>query len=200
MATIVPPSPRIKPAGSGGWKNEGPPSDRRYYIGMMAALAAAIMLFTAFTSAYIVRKGLSDDWQPIQLPSLLWANTLVLLASSCTLEMARRRQRDWAQFRPWWKLTMLLGSVFLLGQLVVWRQLVSVGVYVATNPSSSFFYVFTGAHAVHLLGGVLALATLTWRMWPVAVVSPTEVGVMALYWHFMDGLWVYLFALLLLGG
>jgi cytochrome c oxidase subunit 3 len=168
---------------------------------MMLGLAAILMLFAAFTSAYVVRKGLSDDWQATAVPGVLWLNSMVLLASSFTLEKARRWRQVQARFQGWWWATTGLGMIFLIGQIVAWQQLVAGGVYVNTNPSSSFFYLLTGTHAVHLLGGVIALLYLSWRVWRrnSGGLGATALGVTALYWHFMDGLWIYLFLLLLIG-
>jgi len=218
MATIAPPLPKPKaqsPGGSGdGFDQRGPGGDggpgpglpkslpdRRYYTGMMLGLAAILMLFAAFTSAYVVRKGLSDDWQATAVPGILWLNSMVLLASSFTLEKARRWRQVQARFQGWWWATTGLGMIFLIGQIRAWQELVASGVYVNTNPSSSFFYLLTGAHAVHLLGGVMALLYLSWRVWQKnsGGLGATALGVTALYWHFMDGLWIYLFLLLLIG-
>ena len=190
---------------SSGWEGPGGPgegaqgtADRRYHTGMLAALAGILMLFTAFTSAYVVRKGLSDDWIPTSLPSLFWFNGLLLLASSLTLERARHVLSDNSSFSRWWLLTTALGAAFLVGQVAVWRQLIGDGVYISSNPSSSFFYVLTGAHGVHLSGGVFALGyfLLRNRHNPFGLLNRTPIDVMAMYWHFMDGLWIYLLLLL----
>src|ERR1700693_6040159 len=113
---------------------------RAYYTAIWLALAAIIMFFMALVSALIVRKGIGGDWRQIALPRILWLNTLVLVASSFTLERARRAFSgdDAAQFRLWWSATTALGLAFLAGQYAAWRQLAAAGVYVATNPSSSF--------------------------------------------------------------
>jgi len=176
-------------------------SNRRYYIGMYLGLGAITMFFAAFTSAYIVRKGLSNDWQTTMIPAILWPNTLVLLASSLVLEKARRCIDNWNRFNLWWLIGSGLGLTFLVGQIWAWQQLVDQGVYVNTNPSSSFFYLFTGTHGIHLLGGIIALLYISWRVWnsKAATSERTAVGVTVLYWHFMDGLWVYLFLFLLIG-
>ncbi len=186
------------PGGSGG--GAGETSARRYRTGMLAALAAILMLFTAFTSAYVVRKGLSNDWIPTSLPSLIWFNSLVLLASSLTLERARQVLSDNSRFSRWWLVTTVLGGAFLVGQVVVWQQLIGDGVYISSNPSSSFFYVLTGAHGVHLSGGVFALGFLLFRnrQNPFGSLNRTPIDVVAMYWHFMDGLWIYLMLLLFL--
>jgi cytochrome c oxidase subunit 3 len=173
---------------------------------MWIGLASILMLFTALTSAYIVRAGLSDDWRPIQAPGFLWASTALILASSVTFHMARRaiKRFEVKSYTLWVAVTGLLGLGFLTTQLLAWRQLVAQGVYLASNPHSSFFYVLTGTHAVHLLGGVLGLGYLLARNWnklearEAVQKRQKAAGVIGLYWHFMDGLWVYLFLLLFL--
>jgi cytochrome c oxidase subunit 3 len=92
----------------------------------------------------------------------------------------------------------ILGLMFLGGQFIAWTQLAAHGVFLATNPSSSFFYLLTGAHALHLLGGIAALFYLVYRAPQLAsgLKKPVAVDVTAIYWHFMDGLWIYLLLLL----
>ena len=217
MATIAPPPPgqerreqhddgagdsgHPKGYGGRGGSPQGVPSSRRYYTGMLVALGGISMLFIAFTSAYVVRKGLSSDWEATPLPPVLWVSTGMLLGSSWTLEKARKSLSAHRPFLRWWSATTILGLLFLAGQLAAWLQLRAAGLYVSTNPSSSFFYVLTGAHGVHLVGGVTALLYLCWKFTRggFSHVTPgTAVGVMSIYWHFMDALWVYLFLLLLL--
>ncbi len=186
-------------SGSGG---SAEVSRRAYFTGISLGLAAILMFFMALTSAYIVRKGLGGDWQSIRLPRVLWFNTLVLLVSSVTIEIARRREHaaEFAAFRNWWGVTTGLGCLFLLGQVQAWRQLRAAGVYVASNPSSSFFYVLTAAHGAHLVGGILALAYVAARVWQRSrITQGTAAELASVYWHFMDGLWVFLFLLLNLG-
>jgi len=183
------------------------------------------MLFVAFTSAYIVRQGLPTfdpstnsvvhDWIPVRLPTLLFlVNTCVLLLSSVTIERARRQLARQVALEPvhsipgvslgrerkfpWLALTIILGLCFLAGQWLAWSDLAARGFYVATGPSSSFVYLLTGAHAVHLLGGILALLAAG-----VSVVLNRPlasrrivVDVTAWYWHFMALLWIYILALL----
>lgn len=189
-------------AGGGGGDHSfrGRPQElalRTYLTGVWLALAGITMLFTAFTSSLIVRRGISSDWQTTELPGLFWVNTAVLLASSVTLELARRSLRNGLSevSRRWWLITTALGVTFLVGQVAAWRQLAARGVYLATNPSSSFLYLMTGAHGVHLLGGVVALLYLA--ILAPRPVSRTPVEVTAVYWHFMDGLWIYLLMVLL---
>lgn len=176
----------------------------RYRLGMWVALAGIVMLFTALTSAYIVRTASANDWRPIAIPNVLWLSTLVIIVSSVTLAGARRalkRQQDDGYGR-WLIATTILGLAFLVSQLLAWRQLVGQGIYLSSNPHSSFFYLLTAVHGVHLFGGILALAYLLLRTRRrgknVAEESKRvgAAGAVSLYWHFMDGLWVYLFLLL----
>ena len=117
--------------------------ERTYRLAMWMALVAIVMLFASFTSALVVRQGLSDDWVSLALPRILWLNTAVLLVSSGTLELGCRAltRRMGASFTVWLYGTTGLGLLFLAGQLAAWRELAARGVYLATNPSSSFFYL-----------------------------------------------------------
>jgi cytochrome c oxidase subunit 3 len=183
------------------------------------------MVFVSFTSAYVVRQGLPTldprtdilirDWFALPLPRLLFVNTLVLLVSSGTMELARRQTArqaavthtafnhspatsDGAWNASWLALTVVLGLSFLAGQWTAWRELEARGFYVSTNPSSSFFYLLTGTHGVHLFGGVLALlvaavAALLRRSIESRLVILDITG---WYWHFMAVLWIYILCLL----
>jgi cytochrome c oxidase subunit 3 len=118
------------------------------------------------------------------------------------MELARRRLAvgDVRQFRRLWFVATILGVLFLFGQLAAWRQFVLEGFYVATNQGSSFFYIFTGLHGLHLLGGICALLYVAFRKFERAKVSRVVAAeVASYYWHFMDGLWIFLLALLYLG-
>ena len=175
---------------------------KRYSTAIALGLVAILMFFMALASAFIVLRRGSGVWVTVHLPVVVWANTAVLLASSFTVEVARKRLSlaDMRGFRKFWMVTTVLGFVFVAGQLVAWRQLVAQGVYIASNQASSFFYVFTGAHAVHLLGGVGALVYVSARKFGEKNVSrSTAAEVASYYWHFMDGLWIFLLALLYLG-
>jgi len=195
------------PAGGdddGGDSGSGLPSipQRAYYTVMQLALAGIVMFFMALTSSFLVRKGIGDDWVAFNLPRVLWFNSLVLLASSVTIEVARRHRHEGAvaEFRRWWAFTAALGALFVAGQLLAWRQLAAQGVFLATNPSSSFFYVLTALHALHLSGGILALFYVSFRRWQRSRITQSiAADLAAIYWHFMDGLWLFLFALLYLG-
>ena len=198
---------------------------RRARLGLAVAITPIVMLFVSFTSAYIVRKGLPTldettgnyvrDWLSVNLPwTLLVVNTLILMASSITMELARRqitRQAALAPVRsipgvsvgeersfPWLNLTTVLGLSFLVGQWLAWQELQNRGFYLATSTSSSFVYLLTGMHALHLIGGIIALmyaAIISWLHRPVEV-RRIVVDVSAWYWHFMAILWIYIFALM----
>lgn len=177
------------------------PSPNRYYTGIAVAIVSVLMFFMALASAFLVRKG-GTDWVPVHIPAVLWLNTAVLLASSGTLELARKRlaHGDNRGFRNFWLLTTILGVAFLAGQVIAWRILERQGIYLATNPASSFFYIFTGAHAVHLIGGVAALIYVAVRNFDVAKVTrAVAADVTSYFWHFLDGLWLFLLALIYLG-
>jgi cytochrome c oxidase subunit 3 len=200
-------------SGNGGFRNLVPASGDLRLVqeyapppastGIWVALAAISMTFAALTSALVVRKGGAVDWQHLTLPSILYFNTLVLIVSSVTLEVARRRTAAFmrgltdraANPALWLNITMFLGMVFVAGQYVAWRQLSAQGLYLATNPSSSFFYVFTAAHALHVLGGLGGLLRVI-RKLHTGVLKRTTLDATSRYWHFMDILWVYLLLLL----
>jgi len=198
---------------------------RRARLGLAVAIAPIVMLFVSFTSAYIVRQGLPTfdersstyvrEWIPVNLPlALLLINTGLLLASSITAEMARRqitRQAALAPVRsipgvslgqetgfPWLAVTLVLGGGFLTGQWMAWRELADRGFYLATSASSSFVYLLTATHAIHLAGGILVLlyAAGTSLLHKPVEARRVVVDVTAWYWHFMFLLWVYVFALL----
>ena len=190
--------------GDGGGKKpgKGQPSSKRYFTGMAIGIVSILMFFMALASAFLVRKGMSSDWVPVRIPLLLWINTTLLLMSSGTLEIARKRlgRADGEGFKSYWMLTTVLGLAFLIGQVVAWRQLAGQGIYLASNPASSFFYIFTGSHALHLMGGIAALAYVARRNFSEANVSRSVAAeVTSYYWHFLDALWLFLLALLYLG-
>ena len=217
MATVTheppkPGSPARPPAGSsgGGVRNlvpadgnlrtaqdYSPPPAR---TGIWVALSAITMSFAAFTSALVVGEGSTADWPHIELPSILYFNTLALIASSVTLEIARRRftrNVETAAARLWFYVTLALGLIFVSGQFVAWLQLRSEGLYLATNPASSYFYVLTAVHALHVLGGLGGLIRLVAKLGgSVPSLRRSTLDATSYYWHFMGLLWVYLLLVL----
>jgi cytochrome c oxidase subunit 3 len=199
-----------KPGGGGddiwppGFTRDDAIEPSKFRIGMWVAMASIVMLFVSLTSAYVLRqsRGLSEahDWFPLHMPRVLWLTTALLLASSVTIEMARRalRRSQYGWFRSLISLTALLGLGFLVGQLRAWLVLVGQGVYVYSHPHSSFFYILTSLHAIHLIGGLIALLIVTVSALRLRITRSKRnaVDVTVLYWHFMDVLWIYLFVLL----
>lgn len=170
-------------------------------LGLWMFLGTVTMLFAAFTSAYLVRRG-SIDWQLIMLPTVLWANTAALAASSLTLEGSRWAGRSGrvGAARLGMVATIVLGVGFLVGQLGAWQTLAAQGVFVPTSPHASFFYILTSVHAVHLVAGLVLLANaLRWLLRGADGVMRAWEGpaaTAATFWHFFGGVWLYLFFLL----
>jgi cytochrome c oxidase subunit III len=223
-----PPAPPTPGGGDDGRNGDVPDYGarlRRARLGLICAIATVGMVFISLTSAYIFRRGLPTfddaqntyvrDWGAVQLPWLLLGiNTVILLVSSITMELARRkvaRQAALAPVKsipgvslgdersmPWLGITVLLGFGFLVGQWLAWGELHTRGFYVYTNPSSSFAFLLTIAHALHLVGGIIALlwaASTSLRHRPIEA-RRIVVDISAWYWHFMAVLWIYIFALL----
>ncbi len=193
--------------GGGRFGRDGEPlqfSPSRYRIGAWAGIGGIVMLFTALASAYIVRSASGNDWQPIVMPKVLWLSTAVILISSVTMEISRRalKQQHNSRYSSWLTVTVVLGLGFVATQLIAWRQLWRQGVYMTSNPHSSFFYLFTAAHGVHLLGGLVALSCLLLRTRKQRDTVEGELrrigaaDAASIYWHFLDGLWISLFLLL----
>jgi cytochrome c oxidase subunit 3 len=162
-------------------------------------LTGITMLFAGLSSSFIVLRGV-PSWQSIEMPSLLWANTAVLVFSSIAIEFSRRavRRNELQTMREWLAVAGGLGLIFLIGQVIVWRQLVNAGIYLPSNLHSSFFYVLTGIHGLHLLGGVGGLGYVLSKALSnrLTVFNHESLKLCATYWHFMDALWIYLFLLL----
>jgi cytochrome c oxidase subunit III len=219
MATTVHEPPKIEPerlpgqgSGNGGWRNLVPADGdlRRVQsyspppasTGIWVIMASIAMSFAAFTSALIVRQG-TAPLQHITLPPVLYLNTLVIIASSVTLEIARRRiaafmggKKDKAANPALWLyVTLGLGLLFVAGQTFAWMRLRAHGFGLATNISYSFFYVLTVMHALHLLGGLGGMARVIRKLHNVTLRRST-LDATSRYWHFMGVLWVYLLLLL----
>jgi len=191
--------------GGGGGRTPDPrrPNSKKYSTAVLLGMTSITIFFLVPTAAFLaLRLSNLHNWNSIHLPGILWANTLVLLASSATLEAARRKLRsdDGPGFRRMWTLTTVLGLLFVSGQIIAWRQLAAQGAFATSRLASSFFYVFTAMHAAHLLGGVCALLYVEWHRFDAARISRAFAAEIAsYYWHFMDGLWVFLLVLLYFG-
>jgi cytochrome c oxidase subunit III len=166
-----------------------------YRLGLLIACGSILAFFVALVVAFYWRSRTPPFWAPIALPRTLWLSTAIILSSSVTFESARRAYR-----RGWHPaaarllvVTACLGAAFLASQLSAWLNLVHRGYYLAQNPYSSFFYMFTGLHAAHLIGGLIALFI-------VVLGHPRRetVDSVAFYWHFLGVLWIALFVILLI--
>jgi cytochrome c oxidase subunit 3 len=218
MATTVHEPPKIEPrrpreSGNGGWRNLVPADGGQGVLqdyspppastGIWVVVYAITMTFAALTSALVVRKGSSLDWQSFTLPSILYLNTVLLLGSSVTLEIARRRVATFMGGiaipgetpARWLYITLAFGLLFVTGQYVAWARLRAEGLYLATNPSSSFFYLLTAAHVLHVLGGLVGLLYVI-RTLRKSQLRRSTLDAASRYWHFVDILWVYLLLLL----
>jgi cytochrome c oxidase subunit 3 len=219
MATTVHEPPKIESgrlpvegSGNGGWRNLVPAGGDLRRVkdsspppastGIWVALASITMTFAAFTSALIVRQG-TAPLVHITLPPVLYLNTLVIIASSFTLEIARRRIASFmggvkdpaANPARWLYITLFLGLLFVAGQTFAWMQLRSQGFGLATNISYSFFYVLTVAHALHVFGGLGGLVRVIAKL-NKSVLRRSTLDATSRYWHFMGALWLYLLLLL----
>jgi cytochrome c oxidase subunit III len=222
MATTVHEPPKIEPhrvpgqaSGNGGWRNLVPadgdlrrvkqPSPPPASTGIWVILASITMTFAAFTSALIVRQGGATDWRHFTLPPVLYLNTLVILASSITLEISRRRVATFmggvqdkdhtTSPARWLYVTLFLGLLFVAGQTMAWMQLRSQGFGLASNVSYSFFYVLTVAHAFHVFGGLGGLVRVIGKL-NRSDLRRSTLDATSHYWHFMGALWLYLLLLL----
>lgn len=178
-------------------------AERASRSGIWVGIFAITMSFMAFSSALFVREG-SLDWDHLVLPSILYLNTMVLLASSGTFELSRRH----LEFQTGGRVastgsgvvcllaTLALGIAFCVGQYMAWQNLHAQGIYLATNPNSSFFYVLTFLHVLHVTAGILAFVYLLGRLTlGGGLAKRSFFENTAIYWHFMGGLWVYLLLL-----
>src|SRR5438445_10618088 len=160
--------------------------------GVWVAVAAITMSFAAFTSSLIIRQASGNDWRHLALPGILYLNTAILLASILTFGIARRKGiSSLASTRSWLHLTLTLGAAFLAGQAFAWHQLRTEGLYLATSPNSSFFYVLTVLHALHILGGLFGFIYVIRRTASASVWRVAPIDAAAVSWHFFAALWVY---------
>jgi cytochrome c oxidase subunit III len=211
MATLTeptigaPPPLRPGPPRGGGGDSSGGSDDSQsgsaarmaVYIGMVAST----MTFTALVCAMFVRRGLatSNDWHRLAIPPLLWWNTAALLLSSVAIDIGRRAFRAGRrrEFRILWLTGTMLGTWFLIGQAINWKFLSDHGYYMQHNPASAFFYVLTWAHAAHVVGALAALYFVACRtlFFPFIPLNRNVMEVSAIFWHFLDVMWLILMAI-----
>ena len=194
----------------------------RYRLAVLSGLAGDFVFFAVLVSAFFVRPtaghidvgaNFVSDWHPIAIPPILWINTAILLISSLTIEVARRQlfheidvMEEWLglgrpavkRAAPWLFATILLGGLFLTGQWIAWQQLSAEGLYFATNPNIHFFYLVTGAHAVHLFLGLFALVFAMVAIFRLRKVEMRQIALdcTTWFWHAMTLFWIFIFVLL----
>jgi len=227
MATMVQNTPPAPPGaeqahppqasvGGNGRKGAGPEVPSRTLkecplepatTGIWVGIATITMMFAAFTSAVFVRQGAGPDWQHISLPPVLYLNTVLIVMSSLTLQAARKSigscfrggvtKERMSISLGWLYATWALGLLFVAGQLWAWYSLKKQGLYLASTPNSSFFYLLTAVHGLHLLGGIVGMSRVIWKLdRPAPALRKSTLDATAHYWHFMGILWVYLLLLL----
>lgn len=208
------------PSGGGGKNNGGGGGDRdddqaeeevqgfipqksKLITGFL--LVAVFMTFAGLIAAYVViATNGAMEWKPFNLPVPVWISTVLILASSITYHIAKGSfdSNDQASAKKWLLITTVLGGTFISSQILAWTELVRRGMYVQSNPYAGFFYILTALHAVHVLGGIVALGSVLLRSWNETsnedelLRRRTLAAVTGWYWHFMGGLWVVLFLLL----
>jgi len=164
-------------------------------------IASVVMLFAAFTSAYLVRQS-AGNWLVFDLPNLFWITSAIILVSSGTMHWAylsaKRDNLEGTKLAI--SLTTILGVAFLVGQFMAWIELVERSAHWVGNPAGSFVYVLSGFHGLHIVGGVVFLLIVLAATFQFKVHSKNlaQIEMCATYWHFLDGLWLYLFVFLLL--
>ncbi|MCL4402476.1 MAG: cytochrome c oxidase subunit 3 [Acidobacteria bacterium] len=199
-----PPAPPDQGGWGGGGGGDWGGSRRVSFAGLYAAIGATSILFLSLAAAFLARRGDAREWLILPIPPVLWVNTVVLLASSGLLEAARSSLKSGRReaFNTYWTAATVCGVLFLLGQGLVWRDLRAAGFYVAGNASTAFFYLLTMTHAAHVVGGITALVYVDVEalLYELGPAKRTAADVSAVFWHFLDGLWVCLLLLLSLWG
>ncbi len=163
-------------------------------------IISIIMLFAAFTSAYLVRRA-EGNWTEFEIPVIFYISTAVLIISSLTMHLSVKAAKadQLAKLRTLITITTIGGIAFLVLQVLGWQQLQAAGVYVKGNPAESFYYVLTGVHFFHIITGlgVLLYAFYSTFKGKITAKNTTQIEVCATYWHFLDILWIYLFLFLI---
>lgn len=162
-------------------------------------IVTIVMLFAALTSAYIVKQS-EGNWLYFDLPRIFWITTAIIMLSSISIQFAywASGRDDFGKLKAFLIITILLGATFLVGQYYSWKQLVAMDVYFVGNPSGSFLYVLTGLHAIHILSGLVFLLIVTVSAFRLKIHSKNKIKIemCTTFWHFLGGLWLYLFLFL----
>jgi cytochrome c oxidase subunit 3 len=163
-------------------------------LGMVALIVASSMTFAAMVAAMMFRRSLNNDWHRLPVPHILWWNTIALVVSSIAIDAARRflRGNKRTLFNWYWSAGSLLGTLFLIGQVLAWRELYARGYFLADGVANAFFYVITFAHAAHVIGALGAVYYVEYRAlrYQLGTSGRNVVSVSALFWHFLDAMWL----------
>lgn len=168
---------------------------------LWVAIGSILMMFAGLTSAYIVKRN-QANWQTFDLPMAFWFSTVAVILSSATMWLAQTffKERQMSKYRLLMVVTMVLGFVFIVLQIIGFQQLWDKGITLKGNVSYSFLYVIVGLHALHVIGGVIALIVMSLLAFSSKKrnYSTVPVELMSTYWHFVDVLWIYLLLFLLM--
>ncbi|MBI3500919.1 MAG: heme-copper oxidase subunit III [Bacteroidetes bacterium] len=175
---------------------------RSYKPMMWLAIISMCMIFGGLTSAYMVRRG-DPGWLTFELPKIFYVSTVVIIASSFTMIFAYQsaKKDNFSGVKLGMLLTLFLGFTFIVCQFLAWKALVAQGIFIGgqgSNPAGSFLYVISGAHLVHLTGGIGMLIFVCIKSFREIYHSKNLLGLQlaSIFWHFLDLLWVYLFLFL----
>jgi cytochrome c oxidase subunit 3 len=161
------------------------------------------MMFAGLTSAFIVKSN-QTNFRLVSIPKVFWISTIVIIASSITIQLALRsfKQRAMSQYRLLMAVTLILGSVFILLQWMGFGELWSSGITFKGSGAGQFLYVIFGLHAIHVIGGVIVLIIMLIKAFAgkLKLYSSVPIEVAATYWHFVDLLWIYLLVFFMLIG
>ena len=168
---------------------------------LWVAIGSILMMFAGLTSAYVVKRN-QANWISFELPVMFWYSTAAMLLSSISLYLAAKafKDRSMVKYRVFISTTLVLGVLFLLFQIMGFSQLWNAGLTLQSNVAYSFLYVIVGFHALHVIGGIIALIVMSLKAFSVKtkIYSSVPVELMSTYWHFVDVLWVYLLIFLLM--
>lgn len=172
-------------------------------FGMWLFIITVIMIFVSLTSAYVVKKG-AGDWQYIEMPQLFQLTTIIIVLSSVSMHFAyiSAKRNNLFNIRLGVVFTAIMAVAFIIGQIQAWDELVDQGAYFVGNPAGSFIYVFTGLHVAHLVGGIIFLIIVLISAFRYQVHSKrlARIEMCTTYWHFLGGLWMYLYLFLLINN
>jgi len=162
-------------------------------------IVSIVMLFAALTSAYVVKQS-DGNWLNFSLPGIFWITSAIIVTSSFTMHFAllSAKNDNFSRLKIFLIITTLLGLAFLFGQYQSWKQLVAMDVFFVGNPAGSFLYVLTGLHGIHIISGIIFLAMVIISSFRLKVHSKSmlKIEMCTTYWHFLGGLWLYLFLFL----